>query len=291
MSIDLHLHTNHSDGSSSVSELLIEAQSKCLEIIAITDHNTVSAYKELEDENIRKLYDGEIITGVELSTSYNRESIEILGYRIDINIMDKLINENYLSSEQKRIATFETTKQKYSTLGVKMDIDNMNQIFDPTGKSGFVVWNEIRKYSENSKFFIEKTSNESFISFTRNEFLNPKSKLYIDQTTFYPTIEKTIDMIHEAGGLAFLAHPYIYSKTIEEELQNIVESYEIDGLECCYTTFKKEQTKCLLGMCDKYKLYRSGGSDYHGENYKVNFNMAIGDGSMDINKKLVEDWI
>lgn len=59
--IDLHSHTIHSDGSSTVSELLSEAQSKQLSMISITDHNTVRTYDDLQIDNVRNLYSGRIL--------------------------------------------------------------------------------------------------------------------------------------------------------------------------------------------------------------------------------------
>lgn len=82
--IDLHVHTNHSDGTDSVEELLTNAEKQKLEIISITDHDTIDAYKEIEDNpKIRKKFKGKIITGVELKAIYNKKNIEILGYGID----------------------------------------------------------------------------------------------------------------------------------------------------------------------------------------------------------------
>lgn len=56
--IDLHMHTNYSDGTCTVRELLEEAQKKKLECISITDHDTCLSYDDLRDENIRKLFKG-----------------------------------------------------------------------------------------------------------------------------------------------------------------------------------------------------------------------------------------
>ena len=82
--IDLHIHTNHSDGTDSVEELLKKAEAKKLEVISITDHDSVGAYYELEEKpELRKLFSGKIIIGSEFKTCYKRVPIEILGYGID----------------------------------------------------------------------------------------------------------------------------------------------------------------------------------------------------------------
>ena len=82
--IDLHTHTNHSDGTDSVEEILKNAEKNNIEILSITDHDSVDAYFELErNPNLRQLFSGKLITGAELKTFYNKVSIEILAYGID----------------------------------------------------------------------------------------------------------------------------------------------------------------------------------------------------------------
>ena len=80
---DLHIHTNNSDGSDSVSQILEKAQAMGINLISITDHNKVSAYRELKDKKIRSGFSGEIISGTELTTTLDGETIEILGYGIN----------------------------------------------------------------------------------------------------------------------------------------------------------------------------------------------------------------
>ena len=88
--IDLHMHTSYSDGTDSVKEILKNAKQINLEIISITDHNTCNAYQEMEELNVSKFYNGNIIVGCEFTTSYNNRLIEVLGYGFDY------IEVNYL---------------------------------------------------------------------------------------------------------------------------------------------------------------------------------------------------
>ena len=83
--IDLHMHTLHSDGTDTVEELLKNAENHGLEIISITDHDSVASYKELENDDVRRLYSGKIIVGAELKTHYNGIPIEVLAYGVDYN--------------------------------------------------------------------------------------------------------------------------------------------------------------------------------------------------------------
>lgn len=287
--IDLHTHTNYSDGSSTLSELLEEAENKKIEILSITDHDKVLAYYELQNEDIRKTFSGEIINGVEITTTYNGEVIEILGYGFNLDVMKKSLDENVLNFEEKQIAEFELTKETYIKKGI--DIDASNIKFDPKKESSRIYFvKEIKKNPENFKYFLYQDSITTASGFTRNEYYNPSSPLYVDQSSMHPSLEKAIEMIHESGGLAFLAHTFAYSKKIVDSLNDIVSNYNLDGLECYYTTFTREQTNYLLEYCNEYNLYKSGGSDFHGIN-KTNHNLGLGGGSLLIEKELTEDWI
>ena len=75
--IDLHTHTVHSDGTSTVENSLTQAQKNNLSIFSVSDHNAVSAYEEIKAK--RDLFDGKILPGVEMSTTYRGEIVEVLG--------------------------------------------------------------------------------------------------------------------------------------------------------------------------------------------------------------------
>ncbi len=284
--IDLHVHTNYSDGSDTLLEVLKKANDIGLEVLSITDHNSCDAYLELN--NINNYYNGKIIIGCEITTSYKGETIEVLGYGFDLNKMVDLLNENVLKDEEKKIKEFELIKKRFNEIGVKYDINNIK--FDPKiGSSRILFCNEIKKYKENDEFFYDKNSITSKMGFTRNEIYNPKSPLYVDETLLYPTLDKTISIIHETGGKTFLAHTFAYSKTIAESLDDIYDNYEFDGIECFYTTFSDEQSEYLLEFAKKRNLLISGGSDYHGTN-KINHELGIGRGNLNINKNILNNW-
>ena len=89
--IDLHMHTTYSDGLTGVKDLLLKCEAAGLDKISIADHNTVEAYAELENPNVRKLYSGEIIPGIELSAIFMGVEIEVLGYGIDYKKIKPMI--------------------------------------------------------------------------------------------------------------------------------------------------------------------------------------------------------
>ena len=97
-------------------------------------------------------------------------------------------------------------------------------------------------------------------------------------------------MIHDAEGIAFLAHPFAYSPNIANDLTNLIKNYNFDGIECYYTTFTEEQTNYLLKLCEDRNMFSSGGSDFHGTR-KTNHNLGTGNNNLNIPEELVEPWI
>ena len=112
--IDLHIHTNNSDGSDSVIEVLKKAEKLGLKTISITDHDTCRAYEELENIDVKKYYSGDIIKGVELRCFYNRRIIELLGYNINTKEMQKWLDDFYKTRTRDAVQT-RYLKQLYET--------------------------------------------------------------------------------------------------------------------------------------------------------------------------------
>lgn len=287
--IDIHSHTTYSDGSSSVEELLNEAEKLNLSLLSITDHNTIQAHFELQNSNIRDKFKGKIISGIEITTTYKGETIEVLGYGFNLEMMQHFLNDNVLTFEEKQLKEYELIKNRYKDIGVIFDENNIQ--FNPKIEScrpAFAI--EIKKYPENYKFFLNQESINTASGFTRNEVYNPKSPLYVDESSLFPSLDLTIEMIHNSGGLAFLAHTFAYSPNIANELLNIINNYELDGLECFYTTFTKEQSDYLINICKNRGMYMSGGSDFHGTR-KTNHNLGTGHGNLHIDECVVDNWI
>ena len=287
--IDLHSHTTYSDGSFTVQELLREAERIGLSLLSITDHNTVQAYWELKNSDIRKIFSGDIISGVELTATYKGEVIEVLGYGFDIETMRDLLESNVLTFEEKQLKEYELIKNQYEKSGVAFDVNHI--IYNPKKENcRAAFYHEIKQYPENDRFFLDKASIETINDFSRNEVYNPESPLYVDESSLFLSLEKAIDIIHQSGGVAFLAHTYAYSPNIANELLHIIGNYELDGLECFYTTFNEEQSNHLVRLCEENHMFMSGGSDFHGTR-KQNHDLGIGRGNLNIDEAVVQNWV
>lgn len=285
--IDLHLHTNYSDGTDTVSELLEKAEQQKIEVISITDHDTVGAYKELENEEIRNKFKGQIITGVELKAIYNNHNIEILGYGFDTKKIKIYKCDNL---QEKILEHLKHVAEKYQ---IKYDenlrIDtNKGKIF-----GSFVFAENILKNKENVlklDLLGETELNED--NFFRKCESNPKSIFYFDASKYIRNINDVIEDIHEAGGLAFLAHAYEYRfKDTKQEIENIIKTTSIDGFECHHSIFTEEQKTEIITLCKKHNKYMSGGSDYHAKN-KLDIQIGTGkNNNINIEKQFVENWV
>jgi len=290
--IDMHMHTTHSDGTDSTVEILKNCNKANLEVISITDHNSVMAYYDLENIDIKKYYQGKIITGCEFTINYNNNMIEVLGYGFDYKKINNYLKENCSPKQINKNSKimYKRLVSKIKELNLKFNEENIKITEDEFSKGifGWQVWDELRKYNENIKKINEDIW-ESYAKFFRNSLTNSKSILFVNYLEFRPSLNEIIDLIHENGGLAFLAHPFQYKYDETKELLNeIVNNYNIDGIECYHTTFDKEKMIFLENYAKKHNLLISGGSDYHGKN-KINHNLGIGNNNLNINAKILEN--
>ena len=290
--IDLHIHSIYSDGSCSVIEILKQAENLKLKTISITDHETCEAYKELEKLNIKDYYTGEIITGIELKAQYMDKIIDILGYNIDPSKMMQYLDECYGELTREHIQEIQLEEFYKYAEEYKLKLRPIEELeWDKKRDwASIVFYNEIKKYEENKEKLPEDLW-ESFSNF-RKKYYKIKGKMfYINMSRYYPSLDKIIDMIHKADGLAFIAHIYEYSsiENKNEKLNKIIKEYNIDGIECYYSTFADEQTQYLIEYCKRNDLLISGGSDYHGKS-KKDISLGKGKGNLEVPDEIINYW-
>ncbi len=291
--IDLHIHTNNSDGTDTVEELLKKAETLNLEYISITDHDNCNGYEQLKKINISNFFSGKIIPGIEIKCTYQKRTIEVLGYKINTDVMNRWMQEFYKDKQRDtlQIKYFNLLYEKCKKMGLVLS-DKDKIIWNPQNDwASFTIYSELKKHPENQNIMPEDMWAE-FSGFNRKYCNNPEHILYIDKSEDYPTLQQTINAIKEAGGLVFMPHLFIYRwvENKKEFIETLVDNYEIDGLECFYTDFSEEQTQYLINLCNNRKLYKSGGSDYHGLN-KEKISLAKGYGNLNIDKNIIQDWI
>ena len=294
--IDLHTHTNCSDGRVAPEHSLAEAEKLGLSLFSISDHNTVEAYRNLTD--IRHIFGGKILPAAELSTTFKGDVIEILGYGIDTEKMSGLISKNYFSFYEKQVREARLDADALLAAGVKLDEEFVramkeepHTIFDPSRETNRpYLMREMQRHPENIRFFEseEEILNLTPQRFSRNYLFNAQSALYSDQSSLSPDLMTLLDMINTCGGLAFLAHPFVYSQNVISSLDDLAAS-GIDGMECFYGTFTPEQKKFMFDYCEEKGLFKSGGSDFHGLKMRPKNIIGYSDGEK-IPFSIIEPW-
>ena len=286
--IDLHIHTKYSDGTDEVIDILKKAEKYNLSCISITDHNNCYAYNELEKININNYYTGKIISGIELNTKVLGIPIEILGYKVDTNSINEKAKKMYLTPEERNKIEVERIYKKCIDANIKLDngfISNYDTKIYASKYLHKILTNNI----ENKLKIDEDAWNDSNV-FYRKYMSNPNTMFYVDTNDILPSFEEASDLIRQTGGLVFIPHIFEYKDNAKKILDFILKNYTIDGIECYYTTFSKEENKFLLDLCNQNNLLISGGSDYHG-NFKPNVDMGIGKGDLCVPDKIIERWI
>jgi len=263
MKLDLHIHTNCSDGTDDWKTILQEAEKLKLEVISITDHNNVDVYFQMQ--NPEKYYSGKIISGIEPECFYMGRCIELIGYGIDVEKMHKSLKGIYKSRDEINKFHAETCYKSLVNNGIKLtpniiDSWDKNLHYYAIGH----LHKDMKRYPENKKIISDDESWNKAVQCYRNYIGNPSSPFYVDESDFYPTADTIYKLIKLAGGLVFIAHPFTYGKDSITILESLVSEFQIDGIECFYNTFTPEQTEFLLDFCKKHNLLVSAGSDYHG---------------------------
>lgn len=285
--IDLHMHSTHSDGTDSVTQMLKKAEKKNLTCISITDHNTCSAYQELNNIDIKKYYTGKIITGIELNTSALGIPIEILGYGVDPNIIQKNIKGMYLTYKERNILEVKRLYNKCIKSGIKLERDFVKNYSPEQYVSKYL--HKILTKDKNNKKLISQDAWEDSLVLYRKYMSDPESPFFVDMMDVLPNLEKVIKLVRNANGKIFIPHIFEYKHNSINILEYILNNYKIDGIECYYSNFTDNQTEELLDLCQKKSLLVSGGSDYHGLN-EPDIDMGYGKGKLAIDEAIIENW-
>jgi len=202
---DLHIHSNHSDGTDSWQTILKKAQAANLKYISITDHDNCDVYFQIKSPE--KYFAGNIITGIEMQAYFKGLSIEILGYGFDINKMQEHLIGLYLPPEEVARLELEMLHAKCIACGITFASDVIekynHKIFYYSTE---YLHSEMCKVQCNKNLIPDNESWEQYHIFFKRHISNPNSQLYIDESDIIPAAEKIIDVIRKAGGKVILPH-------------------------------------------------------------------------------------
>ena len=249
INIDLHCHSNFSDGSLSVTDLIKLATYNNCRFLALTDHDTVDGVSiAIENAKNSKLM---IISGVEISvTWYNNILLHILGLNVDFNSLNLINNlSNLQSFRYKRAEQIDYNLSKIginnSLIGAMKYCKNKNAI-SRTHFNQFLVDNN---YAKPGKAF--------------DKFLAPGKPGYVECK--WAKLSDAIEWIKNSGGVSVLAHPgrYKLSNNVLNKLISEFKSLGGDGIEIISPSHTIDDVYKLSIMSIKYNLLASCGSDFH----------------------------
>lgn len=290
--VDIHMHTIYSDGDKTIAEILKMCEEKKLEYISITDHNTCMGYEDIDLIN-NNIFSGKIIKGVEMNATFQNKNIEVLGYNIKEPKIIEEWSQKFFSEEVLRQQQ-EESKRKLLNIcdkkGLICDESKIEKNIPVTDYITIYIYKELMRHEKNYEILGEFA--ESLNVFIRKGLMNPESEYYTgSDNTPKPMYKDVVDIIHKAGGLTFIAHPFEYrfENTIGF-IDELRKEKELDGIECFHPSANEEKMESLVEYAKKNNLYISGGSDYHGKK-KPDIEVGIGRGNLHISKEYIEKWV
>jgi predicted metal-dependent phosphoesterase TrpH len=244
MFADLHLHTAFSDGTYTPQELVMHAQRNAFAAIALTDHDTVEGCEATADAcAVARI---EFIPGTELTAEQEGHEIHILGYCLDIHNAT-LLREigKFQSVRQNRIREMVA---RLNRLNVPLQVDSVFELANCRSPGRPHV----------ARALVEAGLCES-LDEAFDRFLKKHRPAWVPK--FKMSALDAIELIHQAGGVAVMAHPGL--NRTDEVIPGMVAS-GLDGIECFHTKHSTATAEHYLELADRLNLLVTGGSDCHG---------------------------
>ncbi len=251
MRIDLHTHSRISDGTDSPAELVAKARDAKLDVVALTDHDTFAGLDEAVAEGER--LDVEVVRGMELSCARRGSSVHLLAYGVDPDHPD-------LAAEMVRVRGGRTDRllpvlAKLAELGVPV---TEAQVRAQVGGSPSVGRPHIADALVAAGHVSDRT--EAF-----DRFLADGGPAHVPRYAI--DIAKGIDLVHAAGGVAVLAHPWGRGREHilpVDLLESLARDHRLDGLEVDHQDHDADARHRLRRLSQRLDLLVTGSSDYHG---------------------------
>ena len=244
--IDLHSHTDESDGTCSPAELVEEAVRAGVDVLGITDHDTFRGFDQAAP--LARQAGIEAVCGIELSTKLNGQSVHLLGYFLGDNGLKNFrtwVLEMQASRRERNVRLaarlrdlgFEITLEEAEARGRGM-----------TGRPHFAQLMVEKGYVSNIR--------EAF-----DEYLDESAKGYVHRIE--PQFSEAVQRIREAGGIASLAHPVRVRADIPSLIPELCAS-GLNAIEAYHSDHEPRDTELYLALAERYGLMVTGGSDFHG---------------------------
>lgn len=276
--IDLHVHSNISDGTKTPKELVSYAYEKHLKAFALTDHDTVDGVKEAvlaAKELATSDYELEVIPGVEISAAYNGKDIHILGLYLDYE-NETLITKLHEVANERKQRNYKMCKNLQDA-GLNITMEDISE-----GNEDAVI---TRAHFAKALF---KKGYVTSIKDAFTKYLDASGPYYVPREYLSP--ETAINLILQADGIPVLAHPLLYKLT-QTELKTLVKQlkeYGLQGIEAVYSRNSGLDESFVRSIARTNQLVVTGGSDYHGS-VKPDIDLGCGCGNLKIQAYLLDD--
>ena len=265
--IDMHTHTNYSDGDLSPQELIRLAIDKRIGTLAITDHDTIEGIKKVNrNEDIIVDSGIEIINGIELSAKSDKGRMHILGYGIDLNnvVLNRKMVDLKDNSINSVLSIMEQIKRDY---GIRFSYEDIKELVNSNHNLGRP---DLAKLCV--KYGYATTSQDAFDKYLIEAYNKTR------QTIKGLLYQECLDLIKNSGGIPVLAHPKSLELSEKEFLILLKDmiSCGLKGIEVYHSSHSKEEMDYYLKIANKYDLLISGGSDFHGKSVKPDIELGTG---------------
>lgn len=257
--IDLHSHTHYSDGKLSVKELLLRALQMQVDVLAITDHDTVAAIEPalnlLQNDVAFSKAKLKLISGCEISTWWHGFEIHILGLNVNHQCSDFIDRLNTQLARREQRA--QKISDKLAKLGHSAIFEDANKLLAQKSEGHACI-----SRMHIARVLVNRGICNNFEQAFR-QYLGKNKKAYVKPN--WIDIQTAVKWIHDAGGKAVIAHPFRYDMTTKW-LRRLVKEFQLaggDGLEVQHPNLDLKRHKLMLEIATDNNLAVSAGSDFH----------------------------
>jgi predicted metal-dependent phosphoesterase TrpH len=246
---DFHCHSRFSDGSLAPVDLLILAKERGVELMAITDHDTVNGYSQTLQTQAAEL-GIELISGCEISCQWQRRGIHVVGLNMDLN--DPVFRQAMQTQGQARLLRAESITNVLKRLGFEVELSQV-QVLAGNGTIGRPHF---------ARHLVDTGQMPSMATAFKRVLGGGKPG---DIKANWPTLEAAVEWITQAGGVAVLAHPLKYKITMTKLRSLLADFVQAGGRGMEVITGHQEPNKvrALVDLALRHDLYASAGSDFH----------------------------
>lgn len=249
MKADLHTHSTASDGTDAPAELARKGRSVGLEVMALTDHDTLDGTQEF-----LHAFGPGALAGIEVCAPTPKGSLHLVGLGVDSEYAP--LQEALAWVREQRQQRAEKMLSRIQEQRIDISLDEVLQHVGPGG---------VLARPHFARTLMEK-GYVSSIAEAFERYLAAGRPCYVPNE--HLSSKEYIDLFHRAGGVAVLAHPYFWSEDLNELAAGVtrLHSEGLDALEAYYTGYGQGQVLDLLRLANRFRLAVSIGSDYHGQN-------------------------